>query len=113
MKRFLYSNNERIISMENEIYSKGGDVIVEEEVSIEKPADPFDEFNKRLFLKYPDITRNEKMLCGFLKLNMSTKEISVITGKKEHTIEIARTRLRKKVGLTKSNVNLNAFMDSI
>ena len=84
-----------------------------EEPIKEEPIDSFDEFNRRLFMKHPAITKNEKLLCGFLKLNMCSREIAELTGKSISSIEIARTKLRKKIGLTNSKVNLNSFMDSI
>lgn len=62
------------------------------------------EFYQKLLLSFPDLTQNEKRLCAFLKLNMNTKEISTITGQTPHSINVARTRLRKKLGLSNSEV---------
>ncbi len=61
---------------------------------------------------YPNLTVNERKLCAFLKLNLSTKEIVAITGKNQNTIDVARSRLRKKMGL-KSNENLCAVIAGI
>lgn len=61
----------------------------------------------------PDLSPNERRLCAFLRLNMTTKEISSITGQSLRSIEVARTRLRKKLHLTKSDVNLIDFLLSI
>ncbi len=41
---------------------------------------------------------------------MSTKEISELTGQKVESLEKARTRLRKKLNLTNTNVNLISFV---
>jgi len=41
---------------------------------------------------------------------MSTKEISELTGQKASSLETARYRLRKKLGITNSQVNLITFL---
>jgi DNA-binding CsgD family transcriptional regulator len=68
------------------------------------------DFYKNLNQINPDLTPNERRLCAFLKLNMSTKDISAITGQTPHSIKIARARLRKKFNLTNSDTSLLAFL---
>jgi tetratricopeptide (TPR) repeat protein/DNA-binding CsgD family transcriptional regulator len=70
-------------------------------------------FYKKLNELFPDLTQNEKKLCAFLRLNMSTKEISAITFQSTHSITIARSRLRKKLNLTNQDVNLVEFLSNI
>jgi len=70
-------------------------------------------FYTTLLSTYSDLTQNEKRLCAFLKLNMSTKEISIITGQSPHSINVARTRLRKKIGLSNCEVNISDFLSNI
>ncbi|MCD4745480.1 MAG: tetratricopeptide repeat protein, partial [Bacteroidales bacterium] len=48
------------------------------------------EFYKKLNNKFPDLTANEKKLCAFLRLNMTTKDISAITHQTSNSIEVAR-----------------------
>jgi tetratricopeptide (TPR) repeat protein len=60
----------------------------------------------------PDLTVNERRLCAFLRLNMTTKEISSITGQSPRTIDVARTRLRKKLNLTNSEIGLVEFLSA-
>lgn len=67
-------------------------------------------FYKNLSLQFPNLTANERKLCTYLRLNLSTKEISTITTQTIRSIEIARTRLREKLGLKDSTVELNHFM---
>jgi len=57
----------------------------------------FDNLNK----KHPDLSPNELRICAFLKLNMTTKDISSITYQSTKSIEMARFRLRKKMKLDK------------
>ena len=58
----------------------------------------------------PDLTPNERRLCAFLRLNMTTKEISSITGQSLRSIDVARTRLRQKLNLTNSEVGLIEYL---
>jgi DNA-binding CsgD family transcriptional regulator len=55
-------------------------------------------FNK-LNALFPDLTPNDRRLCAFLKLNMSTKDIALLTNRSPRSIESARYRLKKKFGL--------------
>ena len=67
-------------------------------------------FYKTLNEKFPDLTPSEIRLCAFLKLNMTTKEISAITHQNAKSIDVARTRLRKKLNLTGTDQNLVTFL---
>lgn len=58
-------------------------------------------FFDNLNIKHPDLSPNELRLCAFLKLNMTTKDISAITYQSLNSIEMARFRLRKKLGIEK------------
>lgn len=61
----------------------------------------------------PDLSPNERRLCAFLRLNMSSKEISSITGQSLRSIEVARTRLRRKLNLTNSEVGLIEYLATL
>jgi hypothetical protein len=71
------------------------------------------EFYDKLNQRFPDLSPNEQRLCAFLKLNLSTKEISSITGQNARAIEMARFRLRKKLGISTQEVNLVTFISQI
>ncbi len=71
------------------------------------------EFYAKLSKLNPNLTLNEKRLCAFLRLNMSSKEISCITGQSIKAIEQARFRLRKQLGLLNQNVNISNFLSSL
>lgn len=70
-------------------------------------------FYTNLSRNFPDLTPNERRLCAFLRLNMSTKEISTITGQSLHSINVARTRLRKKLSLTNTEKGLIEFLATL
>lgn len=57
------------------------------------------QFFKNLGKVYPDLTVNEKRLCAYLRLNMTTKEIASMTHSSPRAVEQARYRLRKRLGL--------------
>ena len=71
------------------------------------------EFYDKLNAAFPGLSINEKRLCSFLRLNMTTKEISSITGQSPKSIQMARTRLRKKLNLTNTETSLTDFLDTV
>nr|WP_320154109.1 7TM diverse intracellular signaling domain-containing protein [uncultured Draconibacterium sp.] len=66
-------------------------------------------FYSSLHERYPNLTASEYKLCSFLKMNLSSKEIALITGKSQQSVDIARCRLRKKVGL-KNHENISSII---
>ncbi len=76
-------------------------------------AQEAEDFLSRLHRKHPNLSRNERRLCRFLKQNFRTKEISELTGQSAQSIEVARTRLRKKLELTGTKTSLYGYMDLI
>ena len=70
------------------------------------------DFREKLTSRYPKLTSNERKLCAFVLMNMSTKDISSITYQSPQSIKIARYRLRKKLGMERHE-NLNAFLHSL
>ena len=59
----------------------------------------YESFYNKLDDKYPDLTQNEKRLAALLRLKLSSKEISSITGISSKSVDMSRYRLRKKLGL--------------
>lgn len=70
-------------------------------------------FYEKLLKTYPELTQNELKLCAFLRLNMSTKDISELTGQQLASIDHARYRLRKKLNISNSETNLVTFLSQI
>jgi len=67
------------------------------------------DFLNRLREHFLDLTPNEQKLCALLRLNLSTKEISNLMSISLRGVEIARYRLRKKLGLDLGQ-NLSKFI---
>ncbi|KIC02682.1 hypothetical protein OA88_07055 [Flavobacterium sp. JRM] len=85
------------------------DIWKEFEISFEQVHQSF--FDK-LTVDYPTLTPKDRRLCALLYLDLSTKEISQITGQSFKSIENARTRLRKKFDLTNEKVNLSTYLNT-
>ncbi len=68
------------------------------------------DFLKKLCGEFPKLSPNDKKLCAFLSMNMTTKDISNISGQTSHSINIARGRLRKKLNISHTSVDLIEFL---
>lgn len=66
-------------------------------------------FEKNLTVAFPDLSPNDKKICALLKLGLSTKDIASITFRELRSVESARNRLRKKLGIT-TDVNITNFL---
>jgi tetratricopeptide (TPR) repeat protein len=71
------------------------------------------EFYNKLLQKFPTLSPNELKLCAFLRLNMSSKDIAELTGQRVSSLETARYRLRQKLGIANSDINLITFLSSL
>lgn len=67
------------------------------------------EFLVRLTETHPDLSKNEKQLASLLRIDFSTKDIALLIGSTPKTVNMARYRLRKKLGL-ETDEGLNAYM---
>jgi tetratricopeptide (TPR) repeat protein len=67
------------------------------------------QFYNNIETEFPNLSSNEKKLAAFLFMNLSTKEISTITGQSAHSINVARTRLRKKLNIVNENITFHDF----
>lgn len=70
-------------------------------------------FYKKLNYRFPNLTTNDKRLCAFLRMNMTTKEIANITRQTPNSIEVGRTRLRKKLNLCNKDISFGAFLTQL
>lgn len=68
-----------------------------------------DKFYQNLLNDFPNLTQTESKLCAFLKLGLSSKDISAIMYISPDSVKVARYRLRKKLALSKDD-NLQAFL---
>jgi len=69
-------------------------------------------FYETLDKKFPELTPTERKICAMLKLNMSSKEIAAITMVRPESVDTARSRIRKKLGIDKDE-NLAEFLNRL
>ncbi|MCG8412021.1 MAG: tetratricopeptide repeat protein [Bacteroidales bacterium] len=67
------------------------------------------DFYKNINRDFQKLTANDLRLCAFLKMNMSTKDIASLTHQSVNSIEVARTRLRKKLNISNSDIDFVSF----
>ncbi len=68
-----------------------------------------DNFIKKVRAQYPELSTNELMMCAYIKMNLSTKEIAPLMNISVRGVETIRYRMRKKLGLDR-NDNLSEFL---
>lgn len=68
-----------------------------------------DDFNQKLLQLCPDLTPVELKIASYLRLNLSSKEISQLTNRSAGTISNTRSALRKKLRLEEED-NLVAYL---
>lgn len=66
-------------------------------------------FISRLYSDFPALSPSEIRLCALIRLQLSSKEIAVMSHRSLRTIEYTRNNIRKKLGL-KTTDNLAAFL---
>lgn len=67
------------------------------------------QFLQKVSTQYPQLTVKDHRLCAYLKMNLSSKEMTSLMNISVRSVEVARYRLRKKLALG-SDVNLVEFM---
>lgn len=55
------------------------------------------EFNRKLKQQFPKLTKNDVILCGFLRLGLQNKEVATLRNTSQNAVKMARYRLRKKL----------------
>lgn len=67
-------------------------------------------FEQKLKAAYPQLSKTEVEMCGYVKISLSVKEIAEIRRTSEAAIKMARHRLKNKLELT--NTSLDDFIRS-
>ena len=74
--------------------------------------DKNNEFLQKLITLHPKLTQGEKYLATLLRVNLSTKEVAMLTGTTPKTINMNRYRLRKSLNLS-SEEDLTDYLQNI
>lgn len=70
------------------------------------------DFIAKLEANFPQLTDNEKRLAVFIRMNLSTKEMAALMNISPKSVEVARYRLKKNLGLSKDD-DLIQFIHNI
>jgi DNA-binding CsgD family transcriptional regulator len=122
---FITSISKKLIELKPDAKKDNKDIIQQiiNEIRVNSSQQVWEEFELRfkevhmdfydsLNDAHPDLTPNEIKICAFLRLNMSTKEISAITHQSVKSINMARFRLRKKLDIDRDE-NLISYLNSL
>jgi tetratricopeptide (TPR) repeat protein/DNA-binding CsgD family transcriptional regulator len=69
-------------------------------------------FFEKLQTNFPDLTPNELKLCAYTRINLSNKEIARLLNINSSSVEMARYRMKKKVGL-EGQTTITDFIQTI
>lgn len=69
-------------------------------------------FFGKLEQRFPDLTPNEKRLCALIRLNLDSKEIAAMTSRTFRSVNTAKTRLKKKLGVG-ADTSLYVFLSDL
>lgn len=70
----------------------------------------YESFYTNLKKDFNELTPSDLRMCALLRLNLTSKEISAILNQSVGSIDVTRSRIRKKLGLTDNNENLVKFL---
>jgi Tfp pilus assembly protein PilF/DNA-binding CsgD family transcriptional regulator len=70
------------------------------------------EFYQKLKTRFPQLTKAEAEMCGYILINLSNKDIAILKSVEPASVKMSKTRLRKKLGLAPED-DLLAFIRAI
>jgi DNA-binding CsgD family transcriptional regulator len=79
---------------------------------IKKFNEQHPKFLQELLRVFPNLTQRETLLCMYLKLNYSNKEISDLMNISSSSLDSYRHRVRKKIKLHRSE-SIVSFLNNI
>ena len=106
LKKMMPDGNQQIQQRINGLLQKLENTFVSPvdwNVVVQQLEDLHPGFQDRLKLKHPNLTSNEKKLCSYLRLGLSSKEIAGLQNVNPKSIEVSRGRLRKKMKLNRED----------
>jgi len=92
------------------------DTNIEGDEILKKFEEQFDvvnnQFMSKLSAQYPSLNLNERLMCAYLRMNLSTKEMAPLLNISVRGVETMRYRLRKKMSLERED-NLLDFLNKL
>jgi DNA-binding CsgD family transcriptional regulator len=96
----------------NELKTKLQNLNEIDKKQLTKKSTVFDDrglFQKELENLHPELSYQERLLCSYFRLHLSSKEISVIEGITNGTVRVYKNKIKKKIGLTQDE-SLNEYL---
>lgn len=72
----------------------------------------YSNFTKRLMELHPNLSISDKRLCCYIRMGLSSKEIAPLINISSKSVEMARYRVRKKLGLAVGD-SLTNYLDAL
>ena len=69
----------------------------------------YDDFLRRLGEQFPALSQNDKRICAYLRMGLSSKDIAPLLGMTVRSVEMTRYRIRQKLGFSRED-NLTDFL---
>jgi DNA-binding CsgD family transcriptional regulator len=70
-------------------------------------------FLANLKSRYPELTPADLKICAYIKMNLSSKEMAQLLNISLKGVEVARYRLRKKLGIPGAQTSLYDYLSSV
>lgn len=116
--KILVEINKRLKSTENEFDKRAVTALIQAELVSQDNLTSIEmirvnnDFFERLEKNFPRLGELEKQLCGYCLINLTSKDISIIRGVQQKTIEMARYRLRKRLKIPK-DISIGKFLQNL
>lgn len=73
----------------------------------------YTDFYNKLQTKSPDLTASELKTCSLLRLGMNSQDIAQLIHQNTRSIEVKRSRIRRKLKLTNTDTSLSEYLKNL
>ena len=106
----MIRNNSKILESEPIIILPN---IIKDRVKSSRELEVLIFFYKKWLNSHPNLTKNERIISGLIILGYNSLEIASLCNSTNNSVEVARTRLRKKIGITNQPHSLFEYLVKI
>ena len=115
LKKIKRSKNMDAEETVKDLFFKINNLLQIDEKNHELISESFEEnkeFMEKLSYSYPFLSDHEVKLCVYFRLNLSSKEVSLLENITPGSVRVYKTKIKSKIGLNKEQ-ELSAFLNSI
>jgi len=113
IRQAIVENNLDKIHRRSTILINKIDTNIDQDDTVQAFQDNFDSLHRNFFMaleeRFPNLSKKEKLLCVYIRMDMHSKEIAPLLNLSLRGVEITRYRLRKKLNIEASE-NLYEFL---